>query len=63
MCGIADTSWLHDGIAPVSTEEGLRTPSLGVLATPVGVVNEGGFVHDWIVCVFTALQVIFMSKV
>ena len=31
-----------------ATEGGLGTPTLRGIAAPVGVVNEGGFVREWI---------------
>ena len=44
-----DRGWLRGGIASVRSENGLRTPALRGLASPVGVVDEGGFIHVWIV--------------
>ena len=44
-------------------EGGLGTPPLRGLATPVGVVNDGGFGHDWIVNAFAARRVLFASDV
>ena len=50
-------------LAPVRAEDGLRTLLLGVLTTPVGVVDKLGFGHDWIVNAFAARQVLFASDV
>ena len=47
------------GAAPVCAEHGLGTPSLGVLATPVGVIHNRAFVHEWIVNAFSVRQVLF----
>src|ERR1700676_2020253 len=44
-----DLGWLRRGITPIRSEDGLGTPSLRGLASPVGVVDEGGFIHEWIV--------------
>jgi hypothetical protein len=41
-------------IAPVPAEGGLGTPTIGGVAAPVGVVHEGGFIHEWIVLLTAA---------